>query len=95
MPTYIQGLHHGANILLAHFHCCNKGSYPFSLKHNFPASIAELNEDQISFVARTARYFEARSKFELLPNASHPFTNNRLTLSRGNFTQSKGRWKFP
>jgi hypothetical protein len=65
MPTYIRELHQGANILLAHFHYCNKGSYPFSLKRNFPASIAELNEDQIDFIVRTAEYFEARSKFEL------------------------------
>jgi hypothetical protein len=66
MPSYIQELHQGANILLAHFHYCNKGSHPFSLKRNFPASMAELNEDQVQFVVRTAEYFDARSKFDLL-----------------------------
>src|SRR5436305_10763121 len=80
MPYYIQELHLGGNTLLAHFHYCNKGSYPFSLRRNFSASIAELSEDQLQFIAKTGEYFEARSKSYLPPNLSYTFTNSRAIV---------------
>jgi hypothetical protein len=81
MPFYIQELHQGANILLAHFHYC-KGSHPFSLKRSSMASMAELNEDQTQFLVRTAEYFEARSKsdFPLRKHLQISFANNLAYL---------------
>src|SRR5450432_2412569 len=65
MPYYIRELNHGANILLGHFHYCNKGSHPFSFPSNVPPSVAELNQDQIQLLVRTNEYFKARGKFDL------------------------------
>jgi hypothetical protein len=91
MPYYIQELHQGANILLAHFHYCNKGSHPFSLKRSSMASMAELNEDQTQFLVRTAKYFEARSKLDFTSaNICESFANNLAYLSRGDVTESEG-----
>jgi hypothetical protein len=44
--------HGGANILLAHFHYCNKGWEPFTLNWDDKkaASRAELNDEQIQFM---------------------------------------------
>ncbi|KHO00008.1 uncharacterized protein MAM_01931 [Metarhizium album ARSEF 1941] len=48
----------GANILLAHFHYCNKGWYPFSedCKDQDLRTLADLNEDKIRFVQATREY---------------------------------------
>jgi len=56
--------HIGANILLAHWHYCNKGSQPFALdwdsgKH--PA-IVEMNTDQIAFVKETSALVKLKRK---------------------------------
>jgi hypothetical protein len=54
----IKELHHGANVLLAHFHYCCKGFRPFTLNWN-PAetvSMAEMDVKQVRFVRQTAVY---------------------------------------
>ncbi|KAL2023444.1 hypothetical protein VTK56DRAFT_2440 [Thermocarpiscus australiensis] len=55
----------GANTLLAYFHYCNKGIYPFSAecKDQDLQSLAELNDETISFVHYTRR-FAAEHKTE-------------------------------
>ncbi len=47
----------GANTLLAYFHYCNKGVYPFSTdcRDQDLQSLAELDADAISFVKYTRR----------------------------------------
>lgn len=44
----------GANILLGHFHYCNKGSYPFHMDwtgaNNSNTTFAELATEQISYM---------------------------------------------
>ena len=54
--TLIEELHTGANILLAYFHYCNKGSHPFSEDWASPTAIAraKLNAEQASFMRSTA-----------------------------------------
>ncbi|KAK3328841.1 hypothetical protein B0H66DRAFT_571609 [Apodospora peruviana] len=48
----------GANTLLAYFHYCNKGIYPFSAecRDQDLQSLAELDDDAISFVRYTRQY---------------------------------------
>ncbi|KAF4463562.1 hypothetical protein FALBO_9615 [Fusarium albosuccineum] len=48
----------GANILLAHFHYCNKGIYPFSeeCKDQDLRTLAGLDEEKIKFVHGTSTY---------------------------------------
>lgn len=55
----------GANTLLAYFHYCNKGIYPFSAecKDQELQSLAELDEDAMSFVGLT-RQFASEHKQE-------------------------------
>lgn len=54
----------GANILLAHFHYCNKGIYPFSkeCKDQELRNLAELDDDKIQFVQKTRSYIQMHSK---------------------------------
>lgn len=54
----IKELHHGANVLLAHFHYCCKGFRPFTLDWNptETISMAEMNTKQTCFVRQTAVY---------------------------------------
>lgn len=54
----------GANILLAYFHYCNKGLYPFSknCKESDLQNLAELDESSLEFVRWTRRYIEDHSK---------------------------------
>ncbi|KAH7170959.1 hypothetical protein EDB81DRAFT_876970 [Dactylonectria macrodidyma] len=51
----VKEYHLGANILLAHFHYCNKGIYPFSegCKDQDLRTLAGLDEDKIQFVHAT------------------------------------------
>lgn len=48
----------GANTLLAYFHYCNKGIYPFSTecKDQDLQSLAELDDDGVTFVKYTRQY---------------------------------------
>lgn len=54
----VQELHSGANVLLAHFHYSCKTFRPFDLdwKAEETTSMAELDNDQVSFVRQTASY---------------------------------------
>ncbi|POR31222.1 Uncharacterized protein TPAR_08564 [Tolypocladium paradoxum] len=61
----VREYHLGANILLAHFHYCNKGMYPFSdeCKDKDLRTLAELNDDEIQYVHAT-RNFAKRHRRE-------------------------------
>ncbi|CEI64192.1 hypothetical protein FVEN_g9033 [Fusarium venenatum] len=52
----VKEYHLGANILLAHFHYCNKGIYPFSedCKDQDLRTLAGLDEEKIKFVHNTS-----------------------------------------
>lgn len=58
----------GANILLAHFHYCNKGMYPFSdeCKDKDLRALADLSDDEIQFVHATKHYAKRHRKFPRL-----------------------------
>ncbi|KAM3431419.1 hypothetical protein MY4824_007129 [Beauveria thailandica] len=58
----VKEYHIGANIILAYFHYCNKGLYPFSdeCSDSELKSLAELNENDVKFVRCTANYARAR-----------------------------------
>jgi hypothetical protein len=59
MPT-------GANTLLAYFHYCNKAVYPFSTecRDQDLQTLAELDDEAISFVKYTRRVVAQNSKFD-------------------------------
>lgn len=52
----VEEFHAGANILLGHFHYCNKGYRPFTLDWDAAntVSMAELTDDQVRFIKETA-----------------------------------------
>ncbi|UNI14894.1 hypothetical protein JDV02_001474 [Purpureocillium takamizusanense] len=54
----VREYHLGANILLAHFHYCNKGMYPFSdeCKDKDLRVLADLSDEEIQFVHATKQY---------------------------------------
>jgi len=60
----VREYHLGANILLAHFHYCNKGVHPFSdeCKDQDLRTLAGLNEDQIQFIHATRSYVRRHKK---------------------------------
>lgn len=69
----------GANTLLAYFHYCNKGIYPFSAECRDAdlRSLAELDDDAIELVRYTRKYVAEHSKyFHRLPSVSW---NQQLT----------------
>lgn len=61
MVDIVQELHLGANTILAYFHYCCKGYYPFSTDWNVDdtASMADLDLDQIQFIKRTTQHVQA------------------------------------
>jgi hypothetical protein len=54
----------GANTLLAYFHYCNKGIYPFSseCKDQDLQSLAELDDEAMEFVKYTREYASEHSR---------------------------------
>lgn len=54
----------GANILLAHFHYCNKGTHPFSgeCKDQDLRTLGGLDESSIKFVHNTREYAKQHRK---------------------------------
>lgn len=50
----------GANILLAHFHFCNKGAHPFSTecRDEELRALGNLHEKQIEFLRETRAYVQ-------------------------------------
>jgi hypothetical protein len=62
-PDLISQLHGGANMMLAYFHYCNKGQRPFASDLDSEEfAMAELNQEQISFIRATAREIKNRRK---------------------------------
>jgi hypothetical protein len=58
-PAMVAEYHAGAMALLAHFHLCNKGSYPFSAAAGERADIltnAGLTEKQSKFIESTRKF---------------------------------------
>lgn len=62
-PHMVQQYHLGANIVLAYFHYCNRGTYPFSdeCKESELKGLADLNEDAVDLVGWTRE--QANNKF--------------------------------
>lgn len=62
----------GATTLLAYFHYCNKGVYPFSeeCRDNDLATLAGMNETMIQYVRDSRIYVTEHSKPNL-PRRSH------------------------
>ncbi|CAN8099776.1 unnamed protein product [Discula destructiva] len=60
-PHMVQQYHLGANILLAYFHYCNRGTYPFSdaCKESDLQNLAELDKGAIDFVRWTRKQAES------------------------------------
>lgn len=58
----------GANTLLAYFHYCNKGIYPFSAecKDQDLQSLAELDDDAMAFVKYTRQYASDHSEWHVI-----------------------------
>ncbi|KAI9710664.1 MAG: hypothetical protein M1820_002497 [Bogoriella megaspora] len=58
----VENLHHGANVLLAHFHYCNKGHHPFLLdwKHRQNSPLSDLVPAQVKFMSKTKRLYTER-----------------------------------
>jgi hypothetical protein len=51
----VEDIHHSANMLLAHFHYCNKGTHlpSLSLKNRHDSVLSELSVPEYRFVIRT------------------------------------------
>ncbi|KAK1250806.1 hypothetical protein MKX07_005361 [Trichoderma sp. CBMAI-0711] len=60
----VQEYHLGANIILAHFHYCNKGVAPFSddCDDQDLRTLAHLDEDKIQFVRATRAYVQRHKR---------------------------------
>jgi hypothetical protein len=57
----VEEYHNGANVLLAHWHYCNKGSQPFAPGSNAADfhAMSELSPNQTAFVRETSTYVQA------------------------------------
>jgi hypothetical protein len=62
----VEELHTGANVLLAHFHYCNKGSHPFAMDwrstNNSSISFAELDPEQMLYMQEATDEVERRGQ---------------------------------
>lgn len=73
----------GANILLAYFHYCNKGLYPFAaeIDEQELAKAANLDVKQIRFIEWTRSYLKDNG-MPVTPTLSHRLT---FELHRNSF----------
>lgn len=71
-PAMVAEYHAGANIFLAHFHYCNKNSYPFSSDGATSEilAVARLNEKQMRFVQSTRRFVNSKGNVSPLHSGS-------------------------
>ncbi len=60
----MESLHNGAKVLLAYFHYCNKGSYPFKMDWTEPDQVScmELDEEQARFIRQTTEEINQKGK---------------------------------
>ncbi len=65
----VESLHNGAKVLLAYFHYCNKGNYPFRMDWTAPDRVnyMELDEEQVNFMRQTSEEISAKSTSNLFP----------------------------
>ncbi|KAI1127716.1 hypothetical protein F5Y10DRAFT_242228 [Nemania abortiva] len=74
----------GANILLAYFHYCNKGIYPFSAecKEQDLATLAALNETKTQFIKQTKAHVEKSRKSWAKLRESNDYENDFYFISQ-------------
>ncbi|RYP55007.1 hypothetical protein DL768_000323 [Monosporascus sp. mg162] len=74
----------GANILLAYFHYCNKGIYPFSpeCREQDLSTLAELNKNKINFVLFTRKAVEEHKKHWAKIRQSGDYENDFYYISQ-------------
>lgn len=70
----------GANILLAYFHYCNKGIYPFSpeCKDSDLRNLAQLDHEALSLVSNTREYAAHHSR-----SRPYMFVMQQATRTKG------------
>ncbi|KAI1083307.1 hypothetical protein F5B20DRAFT_455693 [Whalleya microplaca] len=74
----------GANILLAYFHYCNKGIYPFSAecKEQELTTLAELDEARNRFIQFTRSNVEKQKKHWEKVRQSNDYENDFYYISQ-------------
>ncbi|KAI0863093.1 hypothetical protein F4860DRAFT_502226 [Xylaria cubensis] len=74
----------GANILLAYFHYCNKGIYPFSAecKEQDLTTLAALNEAKSQFIRQTKAHIERHRKSWAKLRESHDYEDDFYYISQ-------------
>ncbi|KAI0460195.1 hypothetical protein F5B21DRAFT_522309 [Xylaria acuta] len=74
----------GANILLAYFHYCNKGIYPFSTecKEQDLTTLAALNESKAQFIRQTKAHVERHRKSWAKLRESNDYENDFFYISQ-------------
>jgi len=67
----VEDLHDGANVLLAYFHYCNKGSHPFKMDwtHSDQVKCMELDEEQVTFMQQTTKEINSKSEYYFSPKS--------------------------
>ncbi|CEJ90490.1 hypothetical protein VHEMI06276 [[Torrubiella] hemipterigena] len=80
----VQEYHLGANILLAHFHYCNKGMYPFSekCKDQELRHLAQLSEAQMHFVYKSREFIKRHETSWLHLRQRHEYENPWFYVSQ-------------
>ncbi|KAI5861841.1 hypothetical protein GGS23DRAFT_134284 [Durotheca rogersii] len=74
----------GANILLAYFHYCNKGVYPFSAecKEHDLATLAELDDSKVKFVQFTRANVDKQKKLWAKIRQTDDYENDFYYISQ-------------
>jgi hypothetical protein len=74
----------GANILLAYFHYCNKGIYPFSqeCKEQDLTTLAALNEQETQFIRLTKTHVERHRRSWTKLRESNDYENDFYFISQ-------------
>lgn len=69
----VRATHSGAKTILAHFHYCCKGEYPFRPETDWNSpkirEMAQLDAEQAGFMASLAQQVQKRGKSSITPNA--------------------------
>ena len=69
----VRATHSGAKTILAHFHYCCKGEYPFRPETNWNSpkirEMAQLDAEQAEFMNSLAQQIQRRGKSSIPPNA--------------------------
>ena len=95
--AFVEELHQGANIMLAFFHYCNKGSRPFApdfWNSSCHVAMAQLDEEQLNFLRTTSEQIRQKGEYSNHGPGKSSLSPSLIAMDRTPLQYSQGRQKL-